>query len=116
MRRPGAGGPANGGLSRAALVEGGHGFFQEWNIPVAQRFHARGGERVLLACGRARCAELARVSAFYLRRGGLDAEVIHAEGAGHSYGGRMKAAVKAAFSWVIEGDPRWCAEEEQEDG
>lgn len=102
-------------FSRAALVEGGYGFFQEWNIPVAQRFQRRGGERVLLACGRARCVEQARVSAFYMRRAGLDAEVIHAEGAGHSYGGRMQEAVRRSFAWVVEGDPRWCAGEDDEE-
>ena len=103
-------------FSRAALVEGGYGFFQEWNIPVAQRFQRRGGQRVLLACGRVRCVEQARVSAFYMRRAGLEAEVIHAEGAGHSYGGRMKEAVHRAFSWVVEGDERWCPEDAGTDG
>ncbi|AKT37534.1 alpha/beta hydrolase [Chondromyces crocatus] len=95
-------------FARAALVEGGDGLFQEWNIPAAQRFRAHGGERVLFACGRSRCAELARTSAFYLRRGGVEARVLHARGAGHSYGGSMATAVGEAFGWVVEGDARWC--------
>ena len=94
-------------FARAALVEGGYGFFHEWNIPVAQRFKARGGERVLLACGRPRCVEQARVSAGYMRRGGLDVRVLHAEGAGHSYGGVMEQSLRQAFAWIVEGDPRW---------
>ena len=92
---------------RAALVEGGYGLFQEWNIPVAQSFKRRGGSRVLLACGRPACVEQARVSAGYLRRAELEARVIHAQGAGHSYGGVMGEELLRAFAWLIEGDPRW---------
>ena len=94
-------------FGRAALVEGGYGLFQEWNIPVAERWRRRGGQRVLLACGRLRCVEQAGISAFYLGRAGLDARVVHAEGAGHSYGGAMQREVAAAFDWLIEGDRRW---------
>lgn len=97
-------------FARAALVEGGYGLFQEWNIPVAQRFKSHGGERVLLACGRVRCVEQARVSASYMKRGGLDVRVTHAEGAGHSYGGVMEQSLRATFAWVIEGDPRWSSQ------
>jgi predicted esterase len=94
-------------FTRAALVEGGYGLFQEWNIPVAQAFQRRGGGRVLLACGRPECAEQAQVTAGYMRRAGLEARVIHAKGAGHSYGGVMEEELRRVFAWVIEGDPRW---------
>lgn len=94
-------------FTRAALVEGGYGLFQEWNIPVAQAFQRRGGGRVLLACGRPECAEQAQVTAGYMRRAGLEARVVHAEGAGHSYGGVMEEELRTVFGWVIEGDPRW---------
>jgi predicted esterase len=94
-------------FSRAALIEGGYGLFHEWNIPVAQAFRRRGGQRVLLACGRPRCVEQARVSAGYMRRTGLEARVLYAAGAGHSYGGVMEEEVRKAFAWLTEGDPRW---------
>jgi predicted esterase len=94
-------------FARAALVEGGYGFFHEWNIHAAQTWTNRGGVRVLLACGRVRCVEQATPTAYYMKRGGLDARILHAEGAGHSYGGRMEIAVREAFGWLIEGDPRF---------
>ncbi|MDI3284515.1 hypothetical protein [Polyangium sp. 15x6] len=96
-------------FARAALVEGGYGLFREWDIPTAERWRAHGGVRALLACGRDRCAAQARESAGRMRRGGIDVRVIHAEGAGHSYGGVMEREVKAAFAWVIEGDRRWAS-------
>jgi predicted esterase len=94
-------------FARAALVEGGYGLFHEWNIPVAQKWKAHGGERALLACGRVRCVEQALVSASHMRRGGIDVHIIHAEGAGHSYGGRMEQSLRATYDWLVEGDPRW---------
>jgi poly(3-hydroxybutyrate) depolymerase len=96
-------------FSRALLVEGGYGFFREWDIPVAQRFSARGGSRVVLACGGDRCVEQAKKSANHMRRGGILTRIIHAVGAGHSYGGAMERELEGAFAWAIEGDPRWTA-------
>jgi len=94
-------------FARAALVEGGYGFFHEWNIHAAQTWTNRGGLRVLLACGRVRCVEQATPTAYYMKRGGLTARILHAPGAGHSYGGSMEVAVRDAFGWLVEGDPRW---------
>lgn len=94
-------------FTRAALVEGGFGLFHEWNIPVAQRWQRHGGVRALLACGRPECVDQAQVTAGYLRRGGVEARVVHAEGAGHSYGGVMEEDLRRTFAWVIEGDSRW---------
>jgi predicted esterase len=94
-------------FARAALVEGGYGLFHEWNIPVAARWKAHEGTRVLLACGRLRCAEQARTSAYYLKRAGVEARVIHVEGAGHTYGGAMHDELRETFAWLIEGDSRF---------
>jgi predicted esterase len=94
-------------FSRAVLVEGGYGLFQEWNRLVARRFRERGGVRVLMACGRAACAVEAAVSAGYMEREGLTARVVHAPGAGHTYGGAVGEEVARAFAWVVEGDGRF---------
>jgi predicted esterase len=96
-------------FSRAVLIEGGAGLYQEWSVAVALRWRRAGGARALLACGGSRCAETARESARWLDKGGIDARVLHVEGAGHTYGGDMEARVREAFSWVTEGDPRWQA-------
>lgn len=96
-------------FGRAALIEGGVGSFQEWTIAAAQHWKERGGERAILACGGLRCAEHARVTASYLRRGGLSPQVLYVEGAGHSYGGAIEARLRGSFEWLIEGDARWSA-------
>jgi hypothetical protein len=95
------------GFARAALIEGGYGMFQEWNVAAARRFHEHGGERVVLACGRMRCLEQAQLTARYLERGGLRVRVLYAPGAGHGYRGAMEQQLRANFGWLIEGDPRF---------
>jgi predicted esterase len=94
-------------FARAALVEGGSGESREWNIAAARRFADHGGRRVLLACGRPVCAETGAVTVGSLRRGGLQARLVHAAGAGHSYLGPMEDSLREAFGWLIEGDSRW---------
>ena len=95
------------GFARAVLVEGGFGQFQEWNVATAKRFRRQGATRVLLACGRKVCLDMAETTAGYMRRGGLETKVIYVAGAGHNYGGPLFEEVRAAFRWVVEGDPRW---------
>ncbi|MGK4000981.1 hypothetical protein WMF31_00045 [Sorangium sp. So ce1036] len=95
------------GFARAALVEGGYGGAGEWTLGSARRWRGAGGARVLLACGRADCAARAHRTRETLERGGLTARVVHAKGAGHSYGGAMERALHEAYPWVIGGDPRW---------
>jgi predicted esterase len=92
---------------RAALVEGGNGFFNEWSPFAARRFREGGGERVLFACGSNACVRTAERCAGYLKKTGVATRVAHAEGAGHSYGARMQRELRATFEWLIEGDPRW---------
>lgn len=94
-------------FARAVLVEGGYGGFQEWNVRVARQYKDRGGQRLLIACGRSECAAEADVSAGYLRRQGLDVRVVHAPGAGHTYGGGVGDEVARAFAWVVERDRRF---------
>ena len=94
-------------FARAVLWEGGFGQFQEWNIAAARRFHEQGGLRVLLACGRVECLKLARTTAAYMHRGGLDARVLYEPGAGHTHVGAIRVKVRAAFNWLTEGDSRW---------
>jgi predicted esterase len=92
---------------RAALVEGGNGFFDEWSPYAARRFHDGGGERVLFACGSPACVRSAGRCAGYLDKTGVTTRVVHAEGAGHSYGPSMQAELRQSFEWLVEGDARW---------
>jgi predicted esterase len=95
---------------RAALVEGGNGFFDEWSVPAARKYRARGGKRVLFACGSPACVRTAERCAGYLKKAGVAARVVHAEGAGHSYGPVMEAELRASFEWLVADDPRFGAE------
>jgi predicted esterase len=94
-------------FARLVLIEGGSGESDEWTINGARAFREGGGERVLFACGRASCAAAAQRSATYLDKAGLPARVVHARGAGHTYGGAVAEVVTSALPWVLEGDPRW---------
>ena len=94
-------------FARAALLEGGFGQYQEWNVASSKRFFEHGGRRVLLVCGRSKCLDLAHRTASYMRRGGLVSRVEHAVGAGHTYGTIMEKKVDEVFEWLIEDDPRW---------
>ncbi len=96
-------------FTRAVLIEGGYGLFQEWNRFAARSFKRRGGERILLVCGRADCAARAAVSARYMRAEGVEARVVTAEGAGHTYLGAVAGEVASAFPWVVAGDARFTA-------
>jgi predicted esterase len=95
------------GFGGAVLIEGGVGEYREWNNQVAERFAARGARRVVLACGRHDCAEAARSTIRAMRRGGIEARLVHVAGAGHTYGGELARQVHALFPWLVEGDRRW---------
>jgi hypothetical protein len=37
----------------------------------------------------------------------VSAKVVHAAGAGHSYGPTMEAELRKSFMWLVADDPRW---------
>jgi predicted esterase len=94
-------------FTRLILIEGGVGESDEWTIHGASGFREGGAERVLFACGRPSCFSAARRSLTYLGKAGLEGRVVHAAGAGHTYGGAVADALIRALPWVLEGDPRW---------
>jgi predicted esterase len=92
--------------TRAVLVEGGH---DKWTAAVVKAYAATGGRRVLFACGQGGCVAGAQRPAALLEKAGVATRIVHGKGVGHGYGGAVAAEVKAAFDWVVEGDPRWAA-------
>ncbi|MDP9151493.1 MAG: alpha/beta hydrolase-fold protein [Myxococcota bacterium] len=88
---------------RVALIEGGAGGWTEHRIAD---FRHGGGMRVLLGCGQQRCAIDASVTAKALSRDGLDARVAYAT-VEHTFAPPLEDAVRANFSWLVEGDTRW---------
>lgn len=89
---------------RLILIEGG---YSEWNVSIAKKFAQGGGRRVLFACGIRSCRTKADRSAEWVAQAGVASRVEYAEGAGHTYGGRVADKVHAALDWVFEGDRRW---------
>ncbi|MCC6521294.1 MAG: hypothetical protein IT373_01410 [Polyangiaceae bacterium] len=96
-------------FARALLIEGGVGEHQEWNVAVAERLRAQGGVRVVLACGRYKCAQAALRTEPLLRRGGLDTELVYVGTGGHRIDGDMAPALAAAFARLVADDPRFVA-------
>lgn len=92
---------------RAALVEGGNGFFNEWSPFAARKYARGGGERVLFGCGSPHCVRTAERCAGYLEDYEIETLVAHAHGAGHSYGPTMEQQLREHFDWLVTGDPRW---------
>lgn len=91
-------------FTTAVLIEGG---VEEWSRYTAGLFKARGGRRVVFACGRRSCADAARRSAAILLRAGVESRVVDAPGAGHTYEGAVREGVSEALPWLVEGDPRF---------
>lgn len=85
-------------FDRLVLVEGG---YSEWNVPIAKRYAASGGKRVLVACGTEHCRRRAEASVTHLIRGGVQARLEYAAGAGHIYGGAVAEQVVAAWPWLL---------------
>ncbi len=94
-------------FARLVLIEGGSGEAEEWTINGARAFRESGGARVLFACGRVGCAVAAKRTITYLDKAGLPGRVVHAVGAGHTYGGPVAEEVRGALPWITEGDARW---------
>jgi predicted esterase len=92
---------------RAALVEGGNGFFDEWSPFAARKYARGGGERVLFGCGSPYCVRTAERCAEYLKANEVETLVAHAHGAGHSYGTAMEHQLREHFDWLVAGDSRW---------
>lgn len=91
---------------RLLLVEGGHG---AWTSSGAQTYARGGGKRVLFACGRQSCYASARQAASQLERAGVAARVVYSPDQGHTYDGGVQKEMAAAFSWLVEDDPRFTA-------
>ena len=49
----------------------------------------------------------AAVAAAHLQRAGVATRVVGVEDEGHTYTGRVEAALSAAFPWLVEGDARF---------
>jgi predicted esterase len=86
---------------RLVLIEG----FQLWNVARARTFAKAGGKRVLMVCGTQQCNHVARETARWLERGGVEGRVEYAAGAGHSPLGEVMARTQSALPWLLDESP-----------
>jgi len=93
-------------FDRAVLIEGG---FDRWTSARVSAFAAAGGRRVLFACGQWDCERGARTVIGWFEAAGLEARVVHAKGAGHSYGGELSELIWGEWGWFVADDARWAA-------
>lgn len=89
---------------RLVLIEGG---YEYWSPAQARRFARNGGQRVLFVCGTRWCATQAKAPRDWLLAAGVQARIEHAEGAGHTPGGRVMNVTAAALPWVLAGGRAW---------
>ena len=90
------------------LTEGGA---DRWTVPLAHDFVNNGGKRVLFVCGQKSCVSEASTILDMLHRAEVDAKLEYGVGEGHGYGGAVAERIRAEFSWVTVGDPRWAISE-----
>jgi dienelactone hydrolase len=91
-------------FAAALFVEGGA---ADWNIALSRRMKESGLARVAIVCGQRSCHEDAKQAKRWIDEGGLEARLLHAPGAGHTYGGAVAPLVEEAFAWLVDGDARW---------
>ncbi len=91
------------------LTEGGE---DAWTTFDAKQFQARGGKRILFACGLAVRVATANVAASRLVAAGIDSKVVLGKLPGktefmHWYNGPVADEIRAQLDWLVEGDSRW---------
>ena len=89
---------------RVALVEGGHGV---WNDVTIRNF-AGEDRRVLFGCGSSWCAPSAKAAALSVAKGGVQAQTVYAN-VGHTTDRPLQEAIMSELSWFLEGDLRWAS-------
>lgn len=91
-------------FGRAVFIEGGQ---SAWTSQNAAAFAARGGKRVLFACGQPSCLDESNPVAALLKSVKTETRVVIGQGEGHGYKKQVKEELKKNFEWVVEGDPTW---------
>lgn len=89
---------------RAVLGEGGQ---SAWTEDAARRYAEGGGKRVLFVCTTRLCEGETRPAMARLERVGVAARMVSAGDIGHLFDGRVVEAIRPAWPWVVEGDPRF---------
>lgn len=88
----------------AVLIEGGYG---GWHVPRIKAFAAKGGVRVLFACGQSACRHASKQTGQLMQKHGVSVDVASGGDIGHTYGEAVADAIQTRWTWVTEIDPRF---------
>jgi predicted esterase len=91
-------------FGRVVLTEGGT---AGWSVGLAKKWSAGGVERLLFACGQTACSFGARAAAKVAERGGITVRVASGGNVGHTYDGKVAAAISEQWAWLVEGEGMW---------
>lgn len=86
-------------FSHLALIEGGT---DGWTRGRAQSFAQGGGKKVLFVCGQDGCARAADGAVNVLEAANVRARLRHAEGGGHTYGGKVGRELERGLVWLLK--------------
>jgi len=89
---------------RVVLTEGG---YEAWSLGLAKKWASGGVERVLFACGQTACTFGARAAARVAERGGITVRVASGGNVGHTYDGKVAAAIADEWAWLVAAEPMW---------
>jgi pimeloyl-ACP methyl ester carboxylesterase len=91
-------------FSRLVLVEGAA---DRWSAGDAAVFAKGGGQKLMIVCAQGACAAHGKRAVLFTTRARADAELVHPGELGHLFDGRVAAAIKQRFDWLVSGDARW---------
>jgi pimeloyl-ACP methyl ester carboxylesterase len=91
---------------RAVLGEGGQ---SAWTADAAKRYAEGGGKRVLFVCTTRACEAATPPAMARLEKVGVAARMVSAGDIGHRFDGAVVEAIRPAWPWLVEGDPRFAA-------
>jgi pimeloyl-ACP methyl ester carboxylesterase len=91
---------------RAVLGEGGQ---SAWTAGTAKRYAEGGGKRVLFVCTTRACEAATPPAMARLEKAGVAARMVSAGDIGHRFDGAVIEAIRPAWPWLVEGDPRFAA-------
>jgi predicted esterase len=93
-------------VQSAVLTEGG---YAGWHKARAEAFVARGGARVLFACGQSACRQASKQTEKVLEKQGVQVEIASGGDIGHTYDGAVAQAIRERWAWLTEGDARFAS-------
>ena len=72
-----------------------------------KQFKEGGGLRVVFGCAQRGCPEARRNAVRKAAAAGVEVRIADGGNIGHTYDGPVARAIRAEWTWLVEGDERW---------